>query len=263
MNFGSLRTILLIVFMLSSILKVNGTHDSLGVDELTLFARENLNSTIQYLESKRSKYKSEKNYIEWIFYRVHRKQLKRYKQYSSLEETIDKGYYDCVTGTALYAGIYNALGFDVYIKESTYHVYLIIKSDEGDVLIESTDPLNGVVADSEMINGWENIYTIQYALSDDIDRQFNFKKVSKEGISNNQLLGLLYFNQAVRFYNNKRFTDSMGYIEAGIKYYPSDRMYTMAGLIAQAMLDCDKVNPVIGKIYAEKYLASKLEVAGN
>ena len=258
-----MRVVFLILIFLTSILKVNGTHDSLGVDELTLFARENLTSTIKFLESKRSRYKNEKNYIDWVFYRVHRKQLKRYKQYSSLEETIDKGYYDCVTGTALYAGIYTALGFDVYIKESTYHVYLIIKSDEGDVLIESTDPLNGVVADSEMISGWENIYTIQYALSDEIDKEFNFKKVSKEGISNNQLLGLLYFNQAVRFYNQERLTDSMGYIEAGIKYYPSDRMYTMAGLIAEAMLVSDKVNPIIGKIYAEKYLASRLAVAGN
>ena len=253
------------VILISTLLafNLNAENDSLDVDKLTLYTREKLQPTLDYLNSKRVKYKNQKNYIEWVFYRVHRKLLKRYKQYSSLDETLAKGYYDCVTGTALYAGIYSDLGFDVYIKESTYHVYLIIKTEDGDVLIESTDPLNGVVADSEMISGWENIYKIQYALSDDIDKEFNFKKVSKEGISNNQLLGLLYFNQAVRFYNQEKLTNAMGYIEAGIKYYPSERMYTMAGLIANAMFNSDKVNPIIAKIYCEKYLADNFGIAGS
>ena len=254
---------MIILFLLIPLIGVNGDIDTLSVpDKLRRLTTDNLESTLSYLESKRHKFKNPQKYIEWVYYKVHHKKLKRYKQYSSLKETIESGNYDCVTGTALYAGIYKALGFDVYIKESTYHVYLIVKTERGDILIESTDPLNGVVSDPEEISGWENSVRIGYAQSQSIDKTYNFKKISNRSISSNELLGLLYFNQAVRYYNAGLLTNSMGYIEAGLKCYPSDRMYTMAALIAKGMRDSESVDPIISKIYCEKYLPNSLKVAG-
>lgn len=226
----------------------------------SLFEHEMLNQTMEVLEQKSHKFEDERNYIEWVYYKVHRKHLKRYKQYSSMSETLYDGRYDCVTGTALYAAIYSSLGFDVAIKESTYHIFLLVETRHGKVLVESTDPINGVITNPDIMQGW---LSGNLPVSSVSTGEQPFEPILNKDITMEMLAGLLHFNQSVRHFNEGRYTKAMGYIEAGIKHYPSDRMFRMAAIIAQGMRESTTVDPIIVKIYCEKYLNESIRVAAT
>jgi hypothetical protein len=247
------------ILLLSGTLCAN-TSISLSNHHKDELGEEHLREAIDHLASKKTKYKDERNYIEWIYYRIHRKYLKRYKQYSSMKETLLFGKYDCVTGTALYATIFQSLGFDIAIKESTYHIYLLVDTHDGRVLIESTDPINGVITDPEIMSSW---LSGNISLNASSDGQQPFEPILNKDITMDMLVGLLHFNQSVRFFNEGMFTHAMGYIEAAIDHYPSDRMFQMAAIVAEGMRMSTTVDPIIIKVYCEKYLSEDTNVIAN
>ncbi len=186
---------------------------------------------LSHLKDKKEKYNGDDiRFLKNLFSYIHRKQLANYQNFVSLEATLDKyKVYDCLTGTALYALLLNDLGYEINIKEFDYHILLIVKGLDQDILIESTDPLEGFVADES---------EIKERLDEIISKQENEEKsIFSGGIVNDvgitELAGLQYYNQALDFMNNGDLENSLKRIKLARSLYPSKRIEQVYETISQ------------------------------
>ncbi|MFY0628377.1 MAG: hypothetical protein JXR07_18925 [Reichenbachiella sp.] len=203
-------------------------------DEALLDFKNEYNFLTEGFKQKRTQLKSDELFLKRVFYKTHRKFLGEYEQGASFHEMIGKRkVYDCVTGTALYALILEDLNIEYEIRETDYHVYLMVKMGDRSYLMESTDPLNGFAVNSKEIEMRRN-----YVIND--ARSIN-EKLSLSGVASNeetrqnvnvidnavslqQLAGLQYYNQALRQFNKEDFRKAFQYIIIAQGIYPSTRI---------------------------------------
>lgn len=202
------------------------TNTSQGSDILD--HRASLTKFIDKEKRKMQRYNNDEYFLEHLFYRVHNKFLKSYKQYMSFEDIFDNGYYDCVTGTALYAYILEELGYDAQIYESNYHVLLVLNLDNKKILMEATDFYTGFVNDEDEVA--KRIAHYKQVNKEEGD-YYQFKTFSDNFINLRQLSGLLYFNLAIKQYNDQDFENALAYLEKAECLYPCSRMKELRNLI--------------------------------
>ena len=184
-----------------------------------------LNDFVRHLDQRMQKSRSTEQFLRYLFYRVHRTYLKDYQSYTTLNDILSDGAYDCVSATALYALLLEALHIDFSIQEMTYHVYLEIPVGNEVVLLESTDPLAGFVAGSGKVA--ERL--AQYR-SEEVDQTMYSRPIQAQvGIT--ELIGLTYYNAAINYYNQQQLVPARQHLKQAIQWYPVDRMYALQALI--------------------------------
>ena len=205
------------------------TLDFLLKDQLE--SQKQYQSTLSLLKEKQKKYESDRLFLQYIYSKVHRKNLKSFKKQVTLDQTLSKaGYYNCLTGTLLYGFLLEELGFHITIREFSYHVSLIVHLEKEDILIESTDPINGFVVGTAAIN--HRIEEIKakeaqkkrctvYDIATDIDNCISLQK----------LAGLHFYNQAVFHLNDANVTEAKSMIRKALAFYPSKRIEEITRLI--------------------------------
>lgn len=215
----------------TDIKSINTLELLLSKSKDTRFSISEYRELLETIKSKRARFSDDQQYLQHIYKYVHRKNLKQYKTYVTIEETLSKsGYYDCLTGTLLYGLILEELGFDVTIREFNYHVLLIVNLGQKRILIESTDPLNGFVVGDDAINERINTYKQE-------DRRkkrhsvYGFIQVIDNKISINQLVGLHFYNQAINSLNHLNLEAAKLEINKAYKLYPSERVKEISKLI--------------------------------
>lgn len=168
--------------------------------------------------------------LKKVFYVVHRKFLRNYDQYASFAQVFSKGDYDCLTATTLYAYILDRLEFKYEIIETRYHMALLVMDGEEKYLIESTDPIDGLV-----LNGGEvEKMLLDYANEVEAGDAYKLRARVNSKIVIEELPGLLYYNQAVRKFNKGELWDSFNELQKAILFYRSPRIQEMMGLIIEA-----------------------------
>src|SRR5688572_1622333 len=103
----------------------------------------------------------EKNTLKFcrtLFHKTRQEFFREYTQYASFRETLSKGKYNCLTGTALYALLLDRFNFEYTIIETNYHIFLLAYTHEGKVLFEATDPLHGFVTNPDEIEKRIQLY---------------------------------------------------------------------------------------------------------
>ena len=100
----------------------NTDHDLVLVSDESVALQEEIVRFSESLNHKRFRYKQEIDFWKHVYYKVHRKYLKTYSSPSTLNDVLVTGNYDCLSGTALYAMIFQALGADYQIIETNYHI---------------------------------------------------------------------------------------------------------------------------------------------
>lgn len=95
-----------------------------------------------YLQ-KRFQKKSNDKKIRIIFEDTHEKYFKKYELLASFDQIFDDGRYNCVSASALYAYIFDRVNIDYKIISEPNHVYLIADTTASQIIVESTDPING------------------------------------------------------------------------------------------------------------------------
>lgn len=153
-------------------------------------------------------------FVKKSFYWVHRKSLKWYKSYGKLSQVLSEGNYDCVTGTALLALIYDHYEVAYTIYEFDTHVLMMVHSVDGDVLLESTDPFDGVVYGAEAIQ--DKIEALK-------DKEQNIARIFTT-VNLQELAGLQYYNIAASHYSNHDVAMAMNYIHKAESLYPCERI---------------------------------------
>ena len=221
--------------------------------------RADLENYIALLKRKQEKYDEEK-FLQFLFYKTHRKYLKFYEQYSSFSKTLDKGYYDCLSATALYTLLLDELNFQYEIRETDYHIYLLVKNkDNKNYLFEATDPVNGFVKEEKEIKKRQEFYT--EATSFDAEKTgvssnkktFQFSKSVNNKVNKLQLAGLLYYNKAIALYNQHAMVMAFENLKKGMLLYDSPRLKEFLSLIVQVANEEDSLSEEQKKQLREDY----------
>jgi len=169
--------------------------------------QKDMNGFIQVLQEKKNKAKSEVRFLRSLVNLSHSKFLKHYQAYSQFNQVFETRTYDCLSGTAFFSVVLNQLGFSYKIIETNYHIFLLVSTEQGEVLLETTDRLAGLKTSAKEINQTLDLYK-QNRLSASASEANYYLYQSQlfREVDAIQLGGLLYFNQAVVAYNEQNWS---------------------------------------------------------
>lgn len=170
------------------------------------------------------------------FHHVQKTFLHSYSPYSRLDEVFSSGSYDCLTATALFAAVLDELNFDYQIVETNYHIFLLVRTPQEEVLLETTDRLGGFIrgkmAISERINSYRNIE------ADNRDPgRYHYTFNLCHNVSIHQLPGLLFYNQAVKAYNAGELEGCANLLAKAQSIYDTPRINEFVAVLIKTVAD--------------------------
>ncbi len=227
-----------------------------------------LEGLLRYLETKKNKFKNHDKFLRCAFNKVQQKYLRKFEYQTDFYNLIDGKEFNCLSGTALYAYIFDQLGYSSIIKETDYHIYLLIYHEGREYLIESTDKIGGVVLKQDEIEQRKKQYTTgsgallegqngissqqsQYHFSVKVDNQVNIQHAA----------GLQYYNLAIQHFNDLQYDKALQDIDKAILLYPSQRLYEFKLLTLHTLLRGKSIDEK-AKEYYKKIYASFLRSSG-
>lgn len=191
---------------------------------------------IEKLAQKKAKSKSEIQFLRHVFTRTHQQYLKYFKTNTTFASLFENGSYNCLTGTILYSTILHQFGIDHQVIETNYHIFILAQTNEGEVLIETTDPHEGFVTSSDKIAARINQYRNQGVQSTDPTRSyFRYSFELYNEVSQNELIGLLYYNLAVDSFNQQSLQEAVHYLGRAIERYASPRIEEFSEILLLAV----------------------------
>jgi hypothetical protein len=197
-----------------------------------------MNEFISMLKVKRAKLKSDETFLRFAFKESHKTFLHHYKAYSQFPEIFDSGSYDCLSATSLFSVVLDAFDFNYKIIETNYHIFLVVDADQKQILLESTDKRSGVISDDQMITEKIGAYRENEMLSSSGDKYYyHYRLDLYQQVMPQQLTGLLYFNQAVRAFNEHDLTDAALKLKKAIRIYNSPRIAEFAVILISRVAD--------------------------
>jgi hypothetical protein len=164
--------------------------------------------------------KNNEKAIKAIFREIHDNLLSKYTTESRFERLLDKGEYNCVTASALYALAFERYHIPYQLRSTTSHVYVIANPGPDQLIIESTDPIGGAFK-------YSDAYKKSY-----IDLQLKQKMISKEEynqatteelfqkyfytsdtINLKQLIGYHYYNDGLSLLSNEQYEPAVNQLK--------------------------------------------------
>jgi len=195
--------------------------------------QQKLELLVEKLDSKTKK--SDRQFLKNVFNITHRQLLKQYDQYAGFGELFEDGKYDCLTATALYSILLNELGYQHKIIETNYHIFLLVDTEDGQVLMESTDPLDGFEYQPERIENRMAQYKLDQENAPANEPSYAFSYTLFDEVSPSELTGLLYYNQCVKAFNSQQWSKAIQLLEAAKMFYQSPRITEMENLLIQVV----------------------------
>lgn len=180
----------------------------------------------------------EQRLLRKTFRRLHSNLLKKYEAYSDFDEIFSTGRYDCLTATALFSQVLKQLNFSYEIIETNYHIFLLVQTEKGEVLLETTDRFDGFVTNKRTIAQRTGDYRKNLLTADNSKRIFYHYSFSLyQKLSPEKLTGLMYFNQAVKSYNRQEWMASAKLLEKANALYASLRCEELGAILIKTVLE--------------------------
>ena len=189
-----------------------------------------LEKHLKDLKSRKEKFETDAAYLADVFDYTHRKLLRTYVPYSQFNELMERGRYDCLSATALFSVLFSELGFHYQIIETNYHIFMMVNTTQGPVLLETTDRFNGLVKGEDRITSRIEGYQQNQLLSSN-KNFYTYQANIYQQVSADNLIGLLYFNQAVRHYNNQQLELCSEKLDAAMARYTNPRAEELAVIL--------------------------------
>jgi len=194
-----------------------------GSSNSSQLANEKFSAYFAHLRKKQLKYKTQDQFVEYAFYYIHKKLLKNYYEYASINQTLESGAYDCVTGTAIYSLFFTELEIPFSVIETNYHIYVLAFPDtKNEILIETTDPLGGFISDPQQIAARKQLYLSNNA--EVMENQIDLAWDVETRLKGTDLMGVLLFNQSIKQYNLGHKKEAIELATKAISYYSSNRI---------------------------------------
>lgn len=177
-------------------------------------------------------YRNEVRRLYALFMKTQSKFLHSYVQYTGIED-LAQGRYDCLTATSLFADILARSGYSYNIIETNYHIFIIVNTKDGDVVLETTDRVGGFINDKEKVNRVIGEYK-KNVLASATPAHYKYTFDLFQPIDPNQLAGLLYFNQAVKAFNNGKWMECSEKLAAAANYTTSPRIAELGAMLSRS-----------------------------
>jgi hypothetical protein len=225
-------------FTISLLLEI----DSSMTPQRTAQIKEKLTQLFVKAEALKAQSLSQKKLLEKVFTLLFDAYLYKYQSLASFPQTIEKKEFGCVTGTLLFALTLEKLGFEYAIHETNLHVYLTVKTDEGEILIETTDKQFGFEKNSVLIAKRIESYQREYEIAKQNAKTYiSLFKINRK-ISLVELVGLQYFNEAVNAYNQKNYEQAMNALKKSMQIYDAERGAELMYLIISKYLHTNQLS---------------------
>jgi tetratricopeptide (TPR) repeat protein len=199
---------------------------------------DDLMAFVGRMESKRSSFRDDHAFLSYLFRKTHQKVLKSYKSQASFDELLDRGTYNCLTGTAVYAMLLSHFGLPYTIIETNYHIFILTETNRGQVLLEATDPIHGFsdkeTAIENRIAGYRKNEIQEMDPCKDYYR-FSFNLYNE--VTLDQLLGLLHYNLAITDYNEGAILKAINHLDQALELYNSPRIEEFTRVMQYSVVD--------------------------
>src|SRR5690606_26814135 len=142
--------------------------------------------------------------LKQLFKEVHKSFLRRYEDTANMNDRFKNGTCQCVSASVLYSYILESLAIPYQIKELPQHVFVIAYPESFNIMIETTDPTRGVFAPNtkgqeQFLNSLVKNKYLDQEYIDQVGKEkaFNEFFYGKTNITFQELVGILYFNEAI------------------------------------------------------------------
>jgi len=226
---------------------------------------QQLRSALAALKQVKLEKKKPNKKVKTIYTTIHDTFLDKYELKNEFSEIFDTGKYNCVSGTGLFALIFNELAIPYTIKELPTHVFLIAYPENEQILVETTDPFSGYIQFSQNfkrsyldnLRERKMISSAEYSQysSDDLFDKYYF---DEEEISLEQLVGIQYINDGIYKLQEGNLEKALSQFEKGYLFYPSDKsaylsMSATIGYLAKLNFEDDKYTEQVLKLSRYTY----------
>jgi hypothetical protein len=204
------------------------------------------------LDQKRTSFRNEKDFLEYLFVKTHRQFLKTFAEQCSFRDLMEKKTYNCLSGTAIYALLLDHFHIPYRIMETNYHIFVLATTSEGTVLLEATDPLHGFVDKDNVVQARIDQYK-QNTLRTSAPSKTYYKYETNlyNEVNLDQLLGLLHYNLSVVAFNAREFPLAVQHLGKALDLYASPRMEEFSRILMLSVVASD-----LDVSVKEKYLRS-------
>jgi hypothetical protein len=176
--------------------------------------------------------KQQQQFLRQLFVKTHSRFLRTFKQYATFSQLFSNGNYNCLTATALLGATLQHFNYSFRIFETNHHIFILVETDRGRTLLETTDPINGFITDAKAIEqkiaGYKSAKGTE-TLADVIE--YNFQNTLFNEVTLEDIIGLLHFNLAVNEYNRKNFERATYHLEQANQFYQSSRMIEFSEVV--------------------------------
>jgi len=169
--------------------------------------------------------------IKKIFAATQKKYLQNYYHYAFFPGLASENHFNCVTGTALFAIIFDELDIPYHVVEVPQHVYLIAYPDTYSIGIESTSERDGVYTWTEQTKreavGF--LIAIEKVTEAEVELKGYTKIIEDFFYSNTQLnfeelAGIHFINRAIYFSDKKKYTEALEFIRLARTLYHDESL---------------------------------------
>ena len=216
-------------------------HAFLSTDQASASVRTDaFLSHIDKLREKKQSSKSEEAFLRILFNKTHEKFLRHFDEYSSFGQLLRKGDYNCLSATALYALILQQCGINYDIVETNYHIFILVNTAGGQILLESTDPLNGFVTDSKEVEKRIKKYK-ENALQESNKNYYRLSCALYKHVQLEELTGLLHYNHAVKAFNEHNLASAIEHLDKATAIYCSPRMEELTRIVLLSVIESNNL----------------------
>jgi hypothetical protein len=176
---------------------------------LTLFVAQ--------LRQQRTAFSSENSYLAHVHRQVHGQYLRQYQALAGVGQLLADGQYNCLSGSAIFALVLQELGYPAQVYQTKRHAYVRLPTRRGtEYLIEATDPEQGLTYDPAEVKARLAVYRRQGLAP--------HEEAAAPTLADwPEVIGLLFYNQAVRHFNAQAYEPAMRALEQAAQYGQSSR----------------------------------------
>jgi hypothetical protein len=195
-----------------------------------------LDNFIEKLDRKHQSSKNEVQFLYHVFTRVHQSYFRKYHEHTTFANLLTDGSYNCLTGTILFSTLFDHFGIRHEIIETNYHIFIVAHTEQGDVLIETTDPVQGFVTSSKAIEDRLKRYSNnEIQPQDETLAYYRYSFNLFNTVNQNELVGLLYYNLAVDAFNRQLLEEATSFLAQAGERYLSPRIEEFSVILLLAV----------------------------
>lgn len=155
-----------------------------------------------WLKKKRFSGKQSLSSLRKIYRRTGNAFFGTYALSSSMPQTLSGERYNCVSSCLLYAFLFEELGYNYRIFLTHTHTYLSVRLKEKEILLETTDPIHGLITNTKAIEKQLLAYRLESLTRMDSSAT---SQLPIEEINLQELAGVYFYNRFLVHYRQGNF----------------------------------------------------------